>query len=309
MDICHYTRFCLLPHGGGERLDKTLAALFPHHPRAALKNIIERGAARINGEEVLRPARGVLGGAEVCVDFSLLPPREDGQVAAEDLPLRAVHEDDNIIVVNKPAGMVVHPGHGNRFGTLQAALLFRHPAAAALPRGGIVHRLDKDTTGLLVAAKTEKARLSLTAQFKSRGVRREYLAIVHGAPDATGLINRPLAPQGSASGKMAVRRSGKEAVTRFAVIRKWRDFSLLRCWLETGRTHQIRAHLEYAGYPLAGDPVYSRRARVLPFPMPRQALHAETLHLIHPADGEEKTWSAPPPADMQAALRALDKAK
>ncbi len=283
-----------------------MAALFPQHPRAAIRGLIEQGAARINGEPSVRPARAAAGGAEICVDFSLLPPREDGPVAAEDLPLALVHEDDDIFVVNKPAGIVVHPGRGNRFGTLQAALQFRHPPSAKLPRGGIVHRLDKDTTGLLVAAKTEKARRSLVSQFKSRAVRREYLAIVHGAPDATGLIDRPLAPMRNAPGKMAVRRSGKEAVTRFAVIRRWRAFSLLRCWLETGRTHQIRAHLEYAGFPVAGDPVYCRRARPPPFTMPRQALHAETLQLLHPASAEEKTWRVPPPTDMLAALRALD---
>lgn len=296
-----------MPCTGGERLDKILAGLFPRHPRASWRRLIERGAARINGEAVLRPARPAGGGAEVRVDFSLLPPREEEKVAAEDLPLRVVYEDGGIIVIDKAAGIVVHPGSGNRFGTLQAALQFRHPPSAFLPRGGIVHRLDKDTTGLLVAAKTEPARRALVSEFKARRVRREYLALVHGAPPATGVVDRPLAPQGGAPGKMAVRRSGKEALTRFAVVRRWRDFSMLRCWLETGRTHQIRAHLEYAGYPLAGDRVYTRRARGLPFLMERQALHAEKLHLRHPESGEERGWHSAVPADMESAALALDK--
>ncbi|MGI9305889.1 MAG: RluA family pseudouridine synthase [Gammaproteobacteria bacterium] len=304
----YYTNFCLLSRGGGERLDKTLAALFPAHPRAALRELIERGAVRLDGAPALRPARRAKGGEEIGADFSALPVRRGDEVAAENLPLAVIYEDRDILVINKPAGIVMHPGRGNRDGTVQAALLFRNPPAAALPRGGIVHRLDKDTTGLFVAAKTEAARLSLLAQFKSRSVRREYLALAHGAPDATGIVNRPLAPHRNAPGKMAVRHKGKEAVTRFAVVRRWKNFSLLRCWLETGRTHQIRAHLEYAGYPIAGDPAYSRRARDLPFGMPRQALHAEVLHLTHPKTGEELTWRAPLPEDMQAALDFLDRA-
>ena len=282
-----------------------MAALFPAHARAVWRAAIESGAARIGGEAVLRPARRAPRGCEIALDFSALPARREDNCAAENLPLNVVYEDGEMLVVNKAAGMVVHPGRGNRGGTLQSALLFRHPPAAALPRAGIVHRLDKNTTGLLAAAKTESARLSLIAQFKSRAARREYLAIVHGAPAATGFIDRPLAPRRPGN-TMAVRRGGKEARTRFSVLRRWRGFSLLRCRLETGRTHQIRAHLEYAGHPVAGDPDYRRRARALPFAMTRQALHAETLCLSHPADGSERTWCAPPPEDMQAAMRALD---
>lgn len=306
IDENNYSSFCLLPHEDA-RLDKTLAALFPAHARAVWRAAIEQGAVQIDGEAALRPARRLPHECEVMLNMAALPVvRHEDACAAEDLPLDIVYEDSEIIVVNKAAGMVVHPGRGNHNGTLQSALLFHHSASAALPRAGIVHRLDKNTTGLLVAAKTETARLSLIMQFKSRTARREYLAIVHGIPAATGLINRPLAPY--KPGKMAVRRDGKEAITRFSVLRRWRGFSLLRCRLETGRTHQIRAHLEYAGYPIAGDPDYHRRARTLSFTMTRQALHAETLHLSHPTDGELHKWSAPPPEDMQTAMRVLDEA-
>lgn len=303
MDLRHYTRFCLLPgSASADRLDKALAGLFPGHPRAAWKTLIESGAVQVGGATA-RAARAPGHGAEIAVDFSAMPSRPPDDCEAEDLPLDIVHEDGDIIVVDKPAGMVTHPGAGSRHGTLQAALLFHHPAAAAMPRAGIVHRLDKGTSGLLVAAKHEAARLALIAQFKSRTIRRQYLAIVHGCPPATGLVDRPLAPR--APGKMAVRHGGKEALTRYAVLKQWPAFALLRCWLETGRTHQIRAHLEHAGHPVAGDPDYRRRARALPFRMDRQALHAESLHLVHPGSGPGE-FRAEPPADIQAALQALD---
>ena len=284
-------------------MDKTLASLFPAYTRIVWRAAIERGDVRADGELFLRPSRPAPCGCEIALRMPP-PPVCKTDVVAENLPLTIQYEDDEIIVINKAAGMVVHPGRGNYSGTLQSALLFRHPAAAAMPRAGIVHRLDKDTTGLMVVAKTDSARLSLVAQFKSREAKRDYLAIVHGFPPATGLINRPLAQRHS--GKMAVVRDGKEAITRFSVLRRWRGFAMLRCHLETGRTHQIRAHLEYAGYPIAGDPDYHRRARVLPFAMTRQALHAEKLSLSHPADGAPRTWNSPPPADIRQAMQLLD---
>ena len=306
MDNNHCSIFCLFPRQApSQRLDIVLAGIFRQHPRTAWQTLIGGGGASVNGAYCCRPSRKVGGGSEIAVDFSALPPPRTENCAAENLPLCIVYEDEQIIVIDKAAGMVVHPGNGNRNGTLQSALLFHHPPAAALPRAGIVHRLDKDTTGLLAAAKTEAARQSLIAQFKERSVRRQYLAIVHGAPAATGLINRPLAPARNTPGHMAVRADGKEAITRYAVIERWPGFSLLRCWLETGRTHQIRVHLEYAGHPVAGDLTYHRRARQMPFVMPRQALHAETLRLLHPASGATVEWHAPPPADMQNVLQQL----
>jgi 23S rRNA pseudouridine1911/1915/1917 synthase len=284
-----------------------LAQLFSAHTRAALQALISSGAVCVNGVECRRQAQLVNAGQEINIDFSRLPQVHDENCDAENIPLRVVYEDDDIVVVNKAAGMVIHPGHGNRTGTVQAALLYRHPPAAALPRAGIVHRLDKDTSGLFVAAKTEVARQSLIEQFKSRQAGREYLALVCGAPAATGLINRALSPKRGAQARMNVVHSGgKEAVTRYAVLRRWPGFALLRCWLETGRTHQIRAHLEYAGYPIIGDPVYQRRARCQDFFISRQALHAETLRLIHPVRVDECCWSCPLPDDMQAVIAQLD---
>ena len=284
-------------------MDKTLSDLFPQHARATIQQLIANGAVWINGESCQRTARRLAAPCEVAVDFSALPPREE-DCHPEDLPLDIVYEDDAIVVVNKSAGMVVHPGNGNRHGTLQSALLFRHPPAAALPRAGIVHRLDKNTSGLLVAAKTETARRRLIEQFKSRDIGREYLAIVHGTPPPTGLIDRPLALDKNR--RMAVRHRGKEAITRYALVRQWAGFAMLRCFLETGRTHQIRAHLEYAGFPIVGDPEYRLRARALPFKLERQALHAETLRLIHPSNGESQQWKTAPPSDMQNIIREIE---
>ena len=288
------------------RLDKTLAEIFPSHPRTAWQRLIGDGAIVVNGEECRRTSRRVARGDDIVANIAMLPQIHLDECDAEDLPIQIVYEDADIIVINKAAGMVSHPGHGNRNGTLQSALLFHHPPTAALPRAGIVHRLDKETSGLLVAAKTEKARQSLIAQFKARTVRREYLALVHGKPAATGVINRPLASKRHVAGKMAVVHEGKEAITRYAVLQGWSGFSLLRCWLETGRTHQIRVHLEYAGHPIVGDSMYSLRARPLPFEMPRQALHAEVLRLIHPKSGEEKQWRIELPTDFQNVLQYLE---
>ena len=306
MTARHYTRLCLyLCNADNIRLDRALASVFTQHPRTALQTLISQGAVYINHEECRKQSRLLRGDEEIAIDFSALPTVSDDCVA-EDLPLAVVYEDDDIMVINKAAGMVTHPGHGNRVGTLQSALLHHHAALAELPRAGIVHRLDKDTSGLLVVAKTAAARCFLLAQFHRRHVRREYLALVHGVPEATGKINRPLSPKRGEPQRMTVNaRDGKEAITRFAVLRRWAGFALLRCWLETGRTHQIRAHLEHIGYPIVGDPVYCRRRRNFSFDLRRQALHAEKLHLLHP-NGDAREWTIPPPNDLRLALEKLD---
>ena len=306
----YYTNFCLTAEQKGRRLDKCLAEFFSEHTRVGWQKTIRAGEVAVNNETCLRVGR-IVGGRDNIAARSLPPPPSPSPAEMcqpEELPLDVVYEDDAMIVVNKAAGMVAHPGNGNLTGTLQSALMFRHPPSASLPRGGIVHRLDKDTSGLMAAAKTDSARLSLIAQFKSRSARREYLALAHGSPPATGLINRPLSPKRHAPGKMEVSLEGKEAITRYEVLQAWPGFSLLRCRLETGRTHQIRAHLEHIGHPIVGDPVYCRRARPLPFSLSRQALHAERLHLLHPETAEEKTWHTPPPPDFQTVLRFLGEA-
>ena len=261
----------------------------------------------VGGETCARASMKMRGGEELALrDGGENENRNDDSCAPEDIALNVVYEDDDITVINKPPGLVVHPGRGNRSGTMQSALLFRRPEVASLPRAGIVHRLDKDTSGLMVTANNIRAQQSLTLQFQQRTAGREYLALVFGEPPQTGVIDRPLARSRRDHTKMAVREGGRNALTRYAVQKRWRGLALLRCYLETGRTHQIRAHLEHAGFPLAGDAAYRKRARALPFDLPRQMLHAETLRLQHPASGDAREWKQQPPPDMQKVLAQLD---
>jgi 23S rRNA pseudouridine1911/1915/1917 synthase len=220
----------------------------------------------------------------------------------EDIPLEVVFEDDTLLVVNKPAGLVVHPGSGNWRGTLLNALLRRVPGLSALPRAGIVHRLDKDTSGLLVVAKTLAAQASLVRQLQARSVKREYLAVAHGRVARDGRIEAPIGRHPVRRTKMAVVARGRPAVTHYRVLERHAGASILRCRLETGRTHQIRVHLSALGHPLVGDSSYGKRGGV---PFPRQALHAERLELVHPKTGKTMSWQADPPADMQELIAAL----
>ncbi len=290
------------------RLDSALAELFPQTSRARWQKIIADGGVTLRGGVCARASAPLRGGEELALraDDGGNSADSDANCAPEDIALDILYEDDEMAVINKPPGLVVHPGRGNRGGTMQAALLFRFPQTALLPRAGIVHRLDKDTSGLLAAAKTARAQMRLAAQFQKRTAGREYLALVFGEPPQTGVVDRPLGRSRRDPTKMAVREGGRRALTRFAVEARWRGFALLRCFLETGRTHQIRAHLEHLGCPLAGDASYKRRARALPFPLSRQMLHAETLRLRHPQSGGECEWKSPPPPDMRAALARLD---
>ena len=298
----------------GARLDAALAALRPERPRAEWKRRVAEGEVLVDDSVCDKPDRAVLVGQKISAQVSDDDDNDDGgdnatpraTVLAENIPLRIIYEDAHILVVNKPSGMAAHPGAGRTSGTLQNALLHHCPASAVLPRAGIVHRLDKDTTGLLVAAKTERARRKLTAGFKARTIGREYLALVCGAPPQTGRVDAPLGRSRGDYKKMAARFDGREAGTRFAVEKRWRGFALIRCWLETGRTHQIRAHMEYAGFPLAGDRTYRRRARRMPLDIGRQCLHATALKLIHPETNSEMRWESPLPLDFRSALAALD---
>jgi 23S rRNA pseudouridine1911/1915/1917 synthase len=234
-----------------------------------------------------------------------IAPEPDAAALAhrpEDIPLDVVFEDDTMLVINKPAGLVVHPGSGNWRGTLLNALLQRVPGLAGVPRAGIVHRLDKDTSGLLVVAKTLPAQASLVRQLQARTVTREYLAVAHGRIARDGKIEAPIGRHPVRRTKMAVVARGRPAVTHYRVLERHAGASVLRCRLETGRTHQIRVHLSALGHPLVGDPVYGRRTGI---PFPRQALHAERLALVHPKTGKTMEWRVDPPDDMRRLMESL----
>jgi 23S rRNA pseudouridine1911/1915/1917 synthase len=312
----NFTALIIPPHLDGARLDKALAALLPDGSRAAAKAMIVCGAVFVDGVVCQTPRFAVASGASVRANLAAGKPAAAAEVKAQDIALDVVYEDDDLIVINKPPGMVVHPAPGHAERTLQNALLYRNPSAAGLARGGVVHRLDKDTGGLIAAAKSEKARRNLIRQFKAQTIKREYLALVFGTPPQTGLIDKPLLAPRAKRPRAAVARRGREAQTSFIVCERKRllekktPFALLRCRLRTGRTHQIRAHLEAAGYPIVGDKIYRRRALPLPAPLSslisRQLLHAAELRLRHPISGEVKQWQSPLPPDFQRALQTLD---
>lgn len=284
----------------GLRLDQALAKLLPEFSRSRLAQWVRLSRATVDGRAVL-PRERVWGGE--VIDIAPLP---DAAVVAhrpEDIPLEVVFEDDTLLVVNKPAGLVVHPGSGNWQGTLLNALLRRVPGLAGIPRAGIVHRLDKDTSGLLVVAKTLTAQASLVRQLQARSVKREYLAVAHGRLARDGRIEAPIGRHPVKRTKMAVVARGRLAVTHYQVLERYAGASLLRCRLETGRTHQIRVHLSALGHPLVGDPVYGKRSSSIPFL--RQALHAERLALVHPGTGKAFDWQVEAPVDMRRLIESL----
>jgi 23S rRNA pseudouridine1911/1915/1917 synthase len=246
----------------------------------------------------------VSGGESVRVEIE--PDPNATPDAPEAIPLDVVFEDPMLLVINKPVGLVVHPGSGNPRGTLLNALLHWVPQVAELPRAGIVHRLDKDTSGLLVVAKTLRAHTDLVRQLQARTVKREYLALVYGEIDHSGTVDAPLARDPNNRTKRTVHSMGKEAVTHYDVVERFPGVTLVRCKLETGRTHQIRVHMQHIGHPLVGDTVYSASRRShLKIPFPRQALHAERLGLIHPITQEYMQWECPLPPDFASLLHAL----
>ena len=290
------------PALAGIRVDHALATMLPEYSRNRLQNWIRTGNVLVNGQMVGVKDK-VWGGESVTV-FPEADPVTLPDVA-EDIPLDIVFEDPAIIIINKPAGLVVHPGNGNHKGTLLNALLHHTPGAADLPRAGIVHRLDKDTSGLMVVAKTLKAHTDLVRQMHGRTVKREYLAVVQGEIDGAGTVDAPLARDPIQRTKRTVHPMGKQAITHYTIEERFPSATLLRCSLETGRTHQIRVHMKHIGHPLVGDKTYSnvRRGRGMAFP--RQALHATKLALNHPYTGERMEWTAPLPNDMDTLLELM----
>ena len=305
------------PEMAQQRLDQVVASLCPQYSRSQLQRWIKAGQILVNNK-TMKPKERLTGGEEI-----LLHVQEEVKVdfEAENIPLNIVYEDDSILVINKPVGLVSHPAPGNWSGTLVNALLFHNPEQEKLPRAGIVHRLDKDTSGLMVVAKTLSAHQSLVEQLQERTVNREYLALVHRQVIAGNTIEGNIGRHHVDRKKMAVVSGGKEAITHYRVEERFRYHTLLRVKLETGRTHQIRVHLSWQQMPIVGDHVYGGRPRVpagisetlrealLGFP--HQALHATRLGLIHPETEETMFWEAGVPGDMtelMALLRAEEEA-
>src|SRR5262245_11570873 len=304
-------QIALPPELAGRRLDQALAQLLPQYSRTRIQRWIEEGAVRIDGLAA-RARDAVVGGETVMVEARL--PPETG-VAAEKLPLDIVHEDSAVIVLNKPPGVVVHPGAGNREHTLQNALLAHDAKLKRVPRAGLVHRIDKDTSGLLVVARTLEAQTALVAALAAHDIEREYLALCTGVMTGGGTGDQPIGRNRTQRTKRASRTDRRAAVTHYRIEKRFRAHTLARVRLETGRTHQIRVHLAHVGYPIVGDPVYGGRRRLPAGASPalkaalegfqRQALHAERLSFVHPKSGRQVSYTAPLPADFTELLGVL----
>jgi 23S rRNA pseudouridine1911/1915/1917 synthase len=294
------------------RLDQALVQLWPEHSRSRLQQWIEAGHVRVD-DQVRRPRDRVLGGEQVVLQLPAVTVRDS--IAAQALPLAVVHEDQSLLVIAKPAGLVVHPGAGNADGTLQNALLHHAPELAQVPRAGIVHRLDKDTSGLLVIARTLSAHTYLVNELQARRIHREYEAVVMGRMIAGGSVEAPLGRHPQDRLRMAVRQGGRHALTHYRVLARFAHHTHLRLQLDTGRTHQIRVHMAHIGYPIVGDPLYGGRLR-LPAAgsealkqalrdFKRQALHAARLAFVHPDTQVEVAFTADLPDDMSRLLQLL----
>ena len=296
----------------GLRLDQALARALPQYSRARLQSWIEAGAIQVDGRR-LRAKDKVVGGERVEVEARL---EVDGQVAPEAMALEIVFKDRALFVINKPPGLVVHPGAGNASHTLQNALLALDPKLAVVPRAGLVHRLDKDTSGLLVVARTPEVHTALVAALAEREIERHYIALCSGVLTGGGTIDEPIGRHRSQRTRMAVRSDGRPSTTHYRLMKRFRAHTLLHVELESGRTHQIRVHLAHIGYPVVGDPVYGGRRRFPAAASPaliaelesfkRQALHAARLKLAHPLTGKEIEWEAPLPADMTHLVAVLE---
>ncbi len=295
----------------GDRVDQVLAKLFPEYSRSRLVRWLRSGQVTLDNQ-ICKAKFRVSGGELIKVDAEL---EVESEVKAEPIELDLIYEDDQLLVINKPAGLVVHPAAGNPDGTLQNALLHLDASLATVPRAGIVHRLDKLTSGLLVVARTLTAHSALVQQLQARTVHREYMALVNSILPAGGTIEAPIGRHPRDRLRMAVVNGGKEAITHYRVEQRYAAHTLLRVRLETGRTHQIRVHMSHLHTPIVGDPLYGGRLK-LPAgcsdglrqvirSFHRQALHAARLELIHPGKGEPIAWEAPVPDDMQQLIDAM----
>ena len=289
----------------GKRLDQTIAEMFPDYSRSRLKEWILGGQVKVDGKVITKAREKMFGGELIDINAEIEP---EIRFEAQNIPLNIVYEDDDILVINKPAGLVVHPGAGNPDGTVLNALLHHCPQLDIVPRAGIVHRLDKDTTGLMVVAKTIAAQTNLVDALQAREITREYEAVANGIMTAGGIVDEPIGRHSTKRTHMAVSMTGRPSVTHYRVMEKYRLHTRLRLRLETGRTHQIRVHMSYITHPLVGDPVYGGRPRPPKNATPelleylrsfkRQALHAAMLELYHPISGELMTWRADLPEDF-----------
>ncbi|MBC7005903.1 23S rRNA pseudouridine(1911/1915/1917) synthase RluD [Photobacterium sp. BZF1] len=300
----------------GLRLDQVIAELYPDYSRSRIKEWILNGMVSVDGEVTTKPRLKMMGGEELFIKAEI---EDEVRWEAQDIPLDIVHEDEHIIVINKPRDFVVHPGAGTPDGTVLNALLHHCPALAEVPRAGIVHRLDKDTTGLMVVAKTIQAQTRLVRALQKRRITREYEAIAMGKMTGGGTVDKPIGRHPTKRVCMAVSEFGKPAITRFRVAEHFREHTRIILRLETGRTHQIRVHMSYLSHPLIGDAIYGGRPRppknasdeliqaLRAFD--RQALHARMLRLEHPITGELMEWRAPLPIDMVAMISILRKDK
>jgi 23S rRNA pseudouridine1911/1915/1917 synthase len=305
-------RLQIPPGRDGHRLDQVLAELLPDHSRSRIKQWILDGHVRLDGT-LPEPRTRVLGGQWAVI--GIIEPEPADSAQPEAMALSVVHEDDAVLVIDKPAGLVVHPGAGNPAGTLQNGLLAYRPALAELPRSGILHRLDKDTSGLLLVAKTLPAHTHLVRDLEARRITREYRAVCVGTMTGGGVVDEPISRHRSQRTKMAVEQGGREAVTHYRVLARFAHHTFIAVRLDTGRTHQIRVHMAHLRHPLVGDPAYSGRLIIPAGASPRladtlrgfrrQALHARRLCFVHPVSGETIDLLAPLPADFRALLAAL----
>jgi len=296
----------------GKRLDVVLAEIFPEYSRSRLKIWIEQGQVLVNGEAA-KPKLKMSGDEELQLSVQSIESEES--CVAEDIPLNIVYQDESIIVINKAADFVVHPAAGHYSGTVQNALLHHDASLAEIPRAGIVHRLDKDTTGLMVVARNLSSHKYLVDQIQKHEITREYQAVVYGVMTGGGMVDQPIGRHPRDRIKMAVRENGREAVTHYRLLKRFREHSHIKVQLETGRTHQIRVHMSYLHHPIVGDPVYAGRHRVPAGAQQelvdylqafkRQALHAWRLSFVHPESGEDVTFEAPLPDDMQQLITLL----